>query len=448
MTLGHLFGKHVSIDTRTLQPGDIFFAIKGEVDDGHAYVEKAFAKGASAAVVKKGFVVPESLAKQAFYLVEDTIFALHDFAKKHMSQMPAQVVTLTGSSGKTTTKEFIRCALAACLGDDAVIANVGNYNNFVGAPLSMLKVEKHHKAAIFEIGMSQFGEIATLTRLVMPKVALITNIGTAHSGNLGGPDGVAKAKSELFENLDKDAIAVVNVDDPRCVREAAAKVQCRRINFGKAQWADVRLKECESVGPNALHVVCSYQNHDVSIDVPMPGLHNAMNVTAALAVAVALGLDFQKAASGIKNIKPIKGRLVHHKLANGATLIDDTYNANPESMEAGLNVLASHQEATRRIAVLGQMAELGTHAMGLHRSIGALLSHKKVNMLFACGPNGVGYAEGAIAEGFDQSKIVWTETNDELVEKLKQVIQAGDAILVKGSRSTRMEKVVDKLLNA
>lgn len=453
MTIGQLGAASaantpVSTDTRTLQPGDLFFAIKGEVYDGHAYVAQAFEKGASAAVVKKDFEVPPSLKEKTFYFVEDTIFALQDYAKQHMSRMAAQVVTLTGSSGKTTTKEFIRCALAACLGDDAVIANVGNYNNFVGVPLSMLKVRKEHKVAIFEIGMNQFGEIATLTRLVMPKVGLITNIGSAHAGNVGGPDGVAKAKSELFENLEKNAIAIVNVDDPRCVREAIAKVHGPRINYGKAQLADLRLKECETVGPNALRVTCSYKNKDVTINVPMPGVHNGMNVAAALAMAVALGLDFETAAKGVENINPIKGRLVHHHLPNGITLIDDTYNANPESMEAGLNVLASHHEAKRRIAVLGQMAELGGYAMGLHRSIGALLTHKKVNMLFACGPNGIGYAEGAIAEGFDRSKIVWAETNEELAEKVRQVVQPGDAILVKGSRSTRMEKVVDRLLNA
>lgn len=438
---------NVSIDSRTIQPGDLFFAIKGENHDGHEFLEAAFANGASSAIVEKNYPLPPSLANQKIRFVDDTTVALQEYAKAHLAVMPAYRVALTGSSGKTTTKEFIRCALSACLGDDAVIANSGNYNNFIGVPLSALKVKKHHKAAIFEMGMNQFGEIATLTRFVEPQSALITNIGSAHSGNLGGMDGVAKAKGELFENLSKDAIAIVNVDDPRCVREAADKVHSRRINYGKAQWADLRLKEVEAIGTRGVRITCTFQNRVVSVRIPMPGLHNAMNATAALAVAVSLGLDFAAAASGLENMKAIKGRLVYHPLKNGATLIDDTYNANPESMEAGLNVLASHTEAKRRVAVLGQMAELGDNALPFHRSIGALMLKKNIDVLFACCPNAIGYAEGAIAEGFDKSRIVWAENSEELARKVAPAIHSGDVILVKGSRSTQMEKVVDKLLS-
>jgi UDP-N-acetylmuramoyl-tripeptide--D-alanyl-D-alanine ligase len=438
---------NVSIDTRTLTQGDLFFAIKGEVYDGHDYLETAFANGAAAAVVRSDFVVPGSLVKKDIRFVDDTILALQEYAKAHLSKMPAYRIALTGSSGKTTTKEFIRCALSACLGEDAVIANAGNYNNFIGAPLSALKVQKQHKAAIFEIGMNQFGELTTLTRFIEPQTGLITNIGSAHSGNLGGLDGVAKAKGELFENLAQDAVAIVNIDDPRCAREADAKVRCRRIHYGKAQGADLRLGEVESIGSDALRMTVTYQGIEVQIQIPMPGLHNAMNVTAALAVAVSMGLDFKTAARGIEKSKPIKGRLVTHHLNSQALLIDDTYNANPESMEAGLNVLASHSEAKRRIAVLGQMAELGEGALPFHRSIGALLTQKKVDLLFSCGENAVAYAQGAIAEGFDESHIVWAANSEELARKVAPIVQAGDVILVKGSRSTKMEKVVDKLLS-
>lgn len=446
MNMVQLGSVNVSIDTRTLMPGDVFFAIKGERDDGHNHLESAFAKGASAAVIKNGFLPPSVLPSNRLHFVDDTIIALQSYAKQHLDKMSAYRIALTGSSGKTTTKELIKCALAACLGEDAVIANKGNYNNLIGVPLSALRVQKHHKAAIFELGMNHFGEIATLTRFICPQSALITNIGSAHSGNLGGVDGVAKAKSELFENLGRDAIAIVNVDDPRCVREAAQKVHGNRINFGKAQWAEVRIIDVEAVGTSAVKVVCSFKGQEVRVNVPLPGVHNALNAAAALAVAVSLGLDIQLAAAGIEKMQPIKGRLVQHTLESGAIVIDDTYNANPESMEAGLNVLANFADAKRRVAVLGQMGELGDNALPMHRSIGALIAHKKIDMLFACNPNGIGYVEGAITEGFDKSRVVWSETSEDLAKKVASFLQTGDVVLVKGSRSTQMEKVVDRLI--
>lgn len=437
----------ISIDTRTLSEGDVFFAIKGENLDGHDFISDAFAKGASSAVVKSDYEIPSALLDRQFQKVDDPLAELQKRAKAHLKKMPAIRIALTGSSGKTTTKELIRCALGACLGKDAVIANAGNFNNHVGVPLSAFKVLPTHKAAVFELGMNHFGEIAELTKIVNPHIGLITNIGTAHSGNLGGPDGVAKAKSELFENMGRDATAVVNVDDPRCVRDAASKVQSKRFNFGKAQWADLRLKHIETLGPTLMRLGFAYQDQSVEIELPMPGAHNALNAAAALAVACSMGLDFKTAAMGLQDIKGVKGRLAHHQLRDGIVVIDDTYNANPESMEAGLNVLASHMEAPRRVAVLGDMAELGAKAPGLHRSIGALLLQKKVNLLFACGPNALGYAEGAIAEGFDESKIVWAQDSETLAPKVCQMIEANDVVFVKGSRSTKMEKVVEKLLN-
>lgn len=448
MTINRILDTNISIDTRTLCPGDAFFALKGENFDGHDYIETAFKNGASTAVVRSDYQVPSGLSEQNFIFVADTLKALQDLAKLHLKKMPAKRIALTGSSGKTTTKELIRCALSACLGEEAVIANTGNLNNHIGVPLSALKVRPNHKVAIFELGMSHFGEIATLAQIITPHLGLITNIGTAHSGNLGGPEGVAKAKMELFENLAKDAIAIVNVDDPRCVRDASSKVHSQRLNFGRAQWADLRLKSVETIDPTHMRLCFSFQSRELTIELPMPGIHNALNATAALAVVCALGYDFETAARGIQAVKAVKGRLVHHRLRSGAILIDDTYNANPESMEAGLNVLASYLEAPRRIAVLGEMAELGEKALGLHRSIGALLTQKKVSMLFTCGQNAVGYTEGAIAEGFDESQIVWAEDSEALAQKVCQIVQSSDVIFVKGSRITKMEKVVEKLLSS
>jgi UDP-N-acetylmuramoyl-tripeptide--D-alanyl-D-alanine ligase len=374
--------------------------------------------------------------------------ALQNFAKAHLKALTAKRIALTGSSGKTTTKELIRCALAACLSDEAVIASGGNLNNHIGVPLSALKVRPEHKAAIFEMGMNHFGEIATLTRIVSPDVGLIINIGSAHSGNLGGAEGVAKAKAELFENMSPHAIAVVNVDDPRCVREAESKVHGRRINFGRAHWADLRLKQVEAIDATHQRLVFAYKNRQVEAVLPMPGFHNALNACAALAVACALSLDLETAAKGLQNMKAVKGRLRVHELKNEVTLIDDTYNANPESMEAGLTVLASYPETRRRVAVLGGMGELGDKTPGHHRSIGALVAQKKIDALFTCGESAIAYAEGAIAQGFDRSQIVWAENSEALAAIVADKVKANDVIFVKGSRTTSMEKVVEKLLGA
>lgn len=446
MSQSFSFGNKVSIDTRSLMQGDAFFALSGEAVDGHHFVEAAFAKGASAAVVKSDYPLPERLKSKKIYWVEDPLEALFEHGKSHLSQMPAQKIALTGSSGKTTTKELIRCAVGACLGAEFVSANEGNLNNHIGVPLSALKVEPFHKAAILELGMNHFGEIARLTQLVSPHIGLITNIGSAHSGNLGGLDGVSKAKGELFENLDATAIALVNLDDLRCVREAEIKAKCKKITFGMSAAADLRLKSAQPLGADMLKLCFAYQGLEVEIELPMTGMHNASNATAALAVACALGLDFKGAALGLQNIKKVKGRLAKHNLANGAILIDDTYNANPESMAAGLEVLARLGEGRRRIAVLGEMGELGSEAFAMHRSIGELLV-SKTDLLFTCGENAKGYIEGAIACGFDKTKITWAKNSQELSQIMTESVGATDVVFVKGSRSTRMELVVDRLLD-
>lgn len=422
-----------SIDTRTLNPGDIYIALEGENQNGHDFIAEAFKKGASKAIVRQDYVGDGPLIR-----VPDTLKALQEIAHKHLMQMPAKRIGLTGSSGKTTTKELIAAALKACLGEKAVFFSSGNQNNHIGLPLSALKVTKEHQVAIFEMGMNHFGEIALLAQIAKPQIGLITNIGSAHGGNLGGVEGVAKAKAELFEALLAHDIGIVNADDPRCVREADHKLKAHKISFGKATWADIQIADYNIPS-------FTYQNKTVSVSFPMLGHHNIQNAAAALAIAVALKLDFETAALGLEKIKPVKGRLQKHVLKNGAILLDDTYNANPESMEAGLAVLASFANR-RKIAVLGDMAELGETARDKHLALGAACVQKEVDLLFACGTHAKHYGEGAFEAGLPLENFFSAPDSEILGSLVAAQIEPNDLIWVKGSRVMKMERVIDKIL--
>jgi UDP-N-acetylmuramoyl-tripeptide--D-alanyl-D-alanine ligase len=445
----------VSINSRTIKPGEIFFALKGERLDGHQFVEQVFQRGGTLAVVNRDYQPFSSRTFHAFIFVDDTLKALHDLSRNYLQSLPARRIALTGSSGKTTTKELIRHVLSAVLGEETVYASSGNQNNHFGVPLSIFSINPKHQIAILEMGMNHFGEITTLAQIIKPSIGLIVNMGTAHAGNLGGPDGVAKAKAELYEALTVSDIAIVNADDPRCLREATAKVKGKQIRFGKAPWADIRIESTEptwgkSNGQQSrslgMHITLVFQNKKETAWLPLLGVHNAQNAAAAVAVAMALNLDFKTAVHGLSSMQAVHGRLEAHALSNGALLIDDTYNANPESMEAGLSVLSAW-ENRRRVAILGEMAELGENAYAIHRTIGAACVQKNVDLLLACGPNAKAYGEGAIATGLPKECFFWAQSSAEIALIATSQIKNNDVILVKGSRFTEMEKVVIKLLS-
>ncbi|MES2504193.1 MAG: UDP-N-acetylmuramoyl-tripeptide--D-alanyl-D-alanine ligase [Myxococcota bacterium] len=425
--------KSYCFDTRILVPGDIFVAIHSEKRDGHDFVAEAYQKGASAAIVHEGYPGSEP----DLIRVPDPLRAFQNLAHEHLLSMPARRVALTGSSGKTSTKNLIVAAIKACLGESATFATHGNFNNHLGVPLMAFQVTPKHQVAVFEMGMSHFGEIARLAEIVEPQVGLITNIGSAHGGVLGGPDGVAKAKAELFEALGPEHIGVVNADDPRCMREANIKLHARPIYFGQASWADVRILDFD-------RPTFCYKDHLVSVDLPLLGHHNVHNAAAALAVVVALNLDFETAAAGLEQVEMAPGRLNKKVLENGAIILDDTYNANPESMEAGLSVLASFQNK-RRIAVLGDMAGLGESTESRHHAVGAACAQKGVDLLFACGPNAKHYAEGAFEAGLPIENFTWAEDSQKLGTLVRQVLDTNDVIWVKGSRIMAMEQAVENI---
>jgi murE/murF fusion protein len=443
----------VSTDSRAVEPGSLFVALAGERFDAHDFVEASVQPGKAAAAL----VSREVKNAANLVVVDDTLAALQDIARAYLGTLKGRRVALTGSNGKTTTKELIAACLRAAFGRAYVVATEGNLNNHIGVPLTALQCEPEHRALIFEMGMNHAREIATLADIVHPEVGLVTNIGTAHQGNFAdGVEGVAKAKAELFEALPKDGVAVVNADDPRCIREAQRAAKCKHVSFGWASWADVRLDHVVDRETGGQDITLVHANETVDVALPLEGRHNAQNAAGAVAVGVALGLDFATCARGLADVHRAHGRLERFVLDGDVWLLDDTYNANPDSMEAALNALVELAGKRRMLIVLGEMRELGQFAETEHKHVGAGAGASGAHTIFACGALGKHYGEGvanatrapASSSGAVSPHFVWTETNAELANLVVDALHDGDVVLVKGSRGARMEVVVDALMKA
>lgn len=431
-------------DTRSLASGQLFLALVGERFDAHTFLEDALRIGASSVIVERARVAPNAPIERLI-VVDDTLLALQDIARAHLHAVPARRLALTGSNGKTTTKELAAAALRACYGHEAVWATRGNLNNHIGVPLTALEVTAHHRAVIFEMGMNHLGEIATLTRIVQPDAGLITQVGTAHAGNVGGIDGVERAKGEIFAELPNDAIAIVNLDDPRCVSQAQRHAREHQITFGTSASADVRIIESQANPQGGTTLTLAWQGIQETTTIPLDGTHNARNAAGAVALCLSLGVDFRSSVRGLADATGTGGRLQRRQTDFGTLILDDTYNANPDSMEAGLQVLAQIGGERRRVAALGEMREVDD-PMTSHLSVGRLAAGYGVARLFACGELGKFYIEGATAAGMSESACVWAQDSTELAHVMSAGIDADDVVLVKGSRGARMEIVVDDMM--
>lgn len=435
----------VTTDSRAIEPGALFVPLKGDRFDGHDWVERALADGAAAALVARKHALA-ARTDLPLLVVDDPLSALQRLARAWLLSQPAVRIALTGSNGKTTTKELLAASLRSCVGDDAVVATEGNLNNHIGVPLTALRVEAHHRFAVLEMGMNHLGEIASYCTYAPPHAGLVTNMGTAHAGNVGGVEGVARAKAELFEALPGDGIALVNADDPRCVREAQTKALCRRVSFGAAPFADVRLVGVVDLLDGGQRLTLAHKGCVVVVNIPLEGRHNAQNAVGAVAAAVALGLDFERAVLGLADVRAAHGRLQRRQRGDGLLVLDDSYNANPDSMEAGLETLRSLGARARRMAALGPMLELGEHAPAAHRHIGAAAAQAGLARLFCCGDLGCHIEAGARAAGLHD--VVWAADSAALAPLVQEAL-AGDTgdvvLLIKGSRGARMERIVAAL---
>jgi UDP-N-acetylmuramoyl-tripeptide--D-alanyl-D-alanine ligase len=427
----------VSTDTRTLKAKDLFVALRGERFDGHRFLGDARAAGAVAAMVDEADAAKDSLP---VLVVDDTRLALGRLAAHWRSRFTLPLVALTGSSGKTTVKEMLAAILrdASALdasADESVLATRGNLNNDIGMPLMLLELNSAHRYAVIEMGMNHAGEIRYLAQLAMPDVALITNAGHAHIEFLGSEEAIARAKGEILEGLDDGGTAVINADDAHAPMWRALAGDRRRIEFGLEHAAEVtatyRLRSLES------EIVLKTPRGEARATLHAPGTHNVRNALAAVAAAVALDVPIGSVAAGLERYRGMKGRLQAKRGVGGATVIDDTYNANPESMRAAIDVLA--QSAGRKLLVLGDMGELGPAALHLHSEVGAYARAAGIDRLFTLGEHSAATAEAFGADARHYGRL------EELMADLGYALTPDATVLVKGSRFMKMERVVQAL---
>lgn len=419
----------VSKDTRSLKQGDLYVALKGESFDGHAFLKQAADLGAVGALVSD----PQTMALPQI-CVDDTRIALGDLAAAWRDQFKGRLVGITGSNGKTTVKEMCRAILIEAVSDDRVLSTQGNLNNDIGMPMTLLSIRQQHEYAVIEMGANHVGEIEYLSQIAKPNVAVITNAGAAHLEGFGSIEKIAQAKSEIYGGLTYDGVAIINLDD--AYADYWQQV-CKKKNIVTFSMSDQQA-DVYAEAQTGMSYIFKTTAGDVKITMSLPGRHNVMNALASAAVAITLGISLENIASGLQSFSSVSGRLDLRKGLNGSYIIDDTYNANPLSLSAAIDVLTEMEGES--CLVLGDMAELGESAAVLHFDAGQQAKQMGVKKLFAMGElsrNTVkGFGEGA--EFF--------EDRDALIKTVIENMNSSTTILVKGSRSMAMEKVVDALL--
>jgi len=426
----------VSIDTRTLDPGQVFFAIRGHQLDGHRYLRDAATRGASCLVVH---TVPDDLPHSVpAVLVDETTRALGRFAAWHRARFTVPVAAVTGSNGKTTTKEMMAAVLAA-LGP--VLKPESSFNNQWGLPLTLLKLGAQHRAVALELGANRPGEIAALAEISRPTVGAVTVVANAHTEFFGSLDGVQAEKSALVGAIPSDGHVVLNADDPRVLAMRGLS-RARVMTFGMRGGADVRCANVEETSAG-LRLLIEMNGARRDLQLKFAGRHNVINALAAAAVGLAVGLGPQQVGEGLEAAKPAKGRCVWRR-AGAVRILDDTYNANPSSVLAALDTLKAGAPSQRRLVVLADMLELGDIAEAAHRQIGRAVAASGVTELIGVGPHAVHAVESARAAGLAESH--HTLTFEDTMALLLKRLAHDDAVLIKGSRGMRMERVVDALI--
>ena len=417
-----------SVDTRTLDPGDLFFALRGASQDGHGYVEEAIRRGAAGVVVDHSIEgVPSAL------VVADTLAALQSLAGWARKRWGGQVIGVTGSAGKTTTKDAIAHLLST---EMKVGKTIGNLNNHVGAPLSILRLPDDCRVAVLELGMNHAGEIRALAEIAGPNVGVVTNVGYAHTEFFDGIEGVAAAKRELIDALPADGVAVLNADDPRVA--GFSRVAGRSVTFGFSEGADVRGQGLE-LSPDGSR----FEVDGVQFEIPLAGRHGAMNALASIAVGRVYGLPPERLTEAARSLE--SGKMRGERIEKGGiTILNDCYNANPEAVRAMVDVLGA-TPARRRLAVLGEMLELGRSAEPLHREIGSYVAGHGIDVLIGIRGASRHMVDEAVRAGMSGAAYFFDdpETAGDFVRGLAR---AGDAILFKGSRGVAVEKAMERLL--
>jgi UDP-N-acetylmuramoyl-tripeptide--D-alanyl-D-alanine ligase len=421
----------ISTDSRTSQQGDLFVPLRGDKFDGHDFLLQAVRRGVGACLSEEviaGFPVP-------VIRVENTLKALGDLAAAVRSRMSGPVVAVTGSSGKTTTKEML-AAILTLTGPG--LKTEGNFNNLIGLPHTLFRLNATHRWAVLEMGMSARGEIARLAEIASPTIGVITNVGPAHLETLHGLDGVARAKGELFAALRSGATALINADDERVAQLPVAN-GVRRLLFGLTGTADFRAEDVVvGTGTVSFRLVLPQEKRVVVLQTP--GRHNVLNALAAAAAATVLGVNAEHIVRGLESFRPSRGRMELISLPDGILLFEDSYNANPLSVKAALQTLDEAGGSGRRIAVLGDMLELGASSSELHAEVGQAAAGR-VDFLVLLGDKARQTAAGATRGGMAADRITVVADHQAAVLCLRALIRPGDRVLVKGSRGMRMEQI-------
>jgi UDP-N-acetylmuramoyl-tripeptide--D-alanyl-D-alanine ligase len=417
-------------------------AIRGDRFDGHAFVEEAVRKGAVAAMVSDpSLTASAGLASTPLVVVADTVAALQTLANRVRRDSGAAVVAVTGSAGKSTTKEITADFLSARY---RVFRNKGNLNNHIGLPLSLLELRKRPDIGVLELGMNHFGEISALVKIAEPEVRVWTNVGPAHLEFFGSVEAIAEAKAEVLERADKDSLLVANADDDLVMRHAP-KFAGRVRTFGVERPADVRALAVRDLGIDGTAAVVRTPIGEAEIRTPLPGVANLSNVLAAAAVAIRFDVPLGDIVERAAALKPVvrRGEVTRTRRL---TIVDDSYNSNPKALSRALSMLAGETRYSRRVVVLGEMLELGEASAELHRACGAEAARAGVSELIAVGGvSALALAEGASTAGMPAARVHYVPDSAEAADLAVALVKPGDLILVKGSRGIRTEVVVDRL---
>jgi UDP-N-acetylmuramoyl-tripeptide--D-alanyl-D-alanine ligase len=433
---------NVSIDTRNLQGGEVFFAIRGPNQDGHRFIPDALSKGALGAVAERGYEYPgEFPAGRTLIRVESTHEALKDLAISVRRRWSGTLVGITGIMGKTTTREFVAHILKSRF---RVYRTPGNYNNLFGLPLALFGLDAGQDFGIFEMGMSAPGEIAEMCRIASPGIGIITNVAPVHLEFFNSLEGIARAKGELAEALTKDGALIYNADD-QLVREIAGRFAGRRISFGLSGSADVHAKEIEIAGLDETRFRLSCGGESVSASIPLPGAHFVMNALPAVAIGSLFNIPLgtMVASFGTLQQASMRGQILHFR--QGCTVIDDSYNSNPRALMKMIEVLSGTPAFTRRILVAGEMLELGSGGDSLHFECGVFAANRGVDVVIGIRGAAREIVRGAVESGLTASQAHFFQDADSAADFVKTEIRGGDLVLIKGSRGVHLEKIVQKL---
>jgi UDP-N-acetylmuramoyl-tripeptide--D-alanyl-D-alanine ligase len=434
----------VTSDSRKAGPGDLFIALIGENHDGHDYIDIAIEQGCSAVLMSRQIERLVDAAQQievAFILVEDTLLGLQALARSYINLFNLKKIAVTGSTGKTTTKEMLYAIFSEKY---KTLRNLGNYNNHIGLPLTILRVSEEHEVGIFEMGMSGLGEIDLMAHILKPDVGVITNIGLSHVEKLGTRENILKAKMEITNYFTEHGLLIVNGDDDFLREIADNTLDYNVVSVGYTSGCDAHILGVKDFGEDGIRFDLEIQDKIETIILRTPGKHNAYNAALAIATGLVYDIDMATAARGLLKLEPAEKRL-SVLVAKGLKIIDDTYNASPDSMRAAIDVLASI-DGQRKVAILADMLELGDLSESFHLEVGKYAAEQTIDVVIAVGEKAKNIYQGA-KEKSQHSKAFYFETKEALMAELDRIIKPGDVILIKGSRGMTMDQIVLKLMD-